>query len=147
MGHLYLIRLRWHNYCGGRPCANFLHNITSSHNFPTWWHNSVKFFLKKNYKFYAPLVFSFLRFSNYYKHLELVWNRRCCFWKLKKLLFTFSKTCFHFQNGFWNELSFSKCGYLLKCAFIFKIWKVLWFLFFLFPKNTIVNKNLYIHYK
>ena len=54
---------------------------------------------------------------------------------------------FHFQNGFPNELSFSKCDSFLKFASIFKMWKVLWVLFFLFPKNTIVNKNLYIHYK
>ena len=52
------------------------------------------------------------------------------FLKDYKLLFTFLKTCFHFQNGFQNELSFPKC------AFIFKMWKVLWVLFFLFPKNT-----------
>ena len=53
----------------------------------------------------------------------------------------FQKTCFHFQNGFQNELSYSKC------AFIFKMWMVLWVLFFLFPKNTIANKNLYILYQ
>ena len=29
-----------------------------------------------------------------------------------------------------------KCGSFLKCAFIFKMWKVLWVLFFLFLKNT-----------
>ena len=38
------------------------------------------------------------------------------------LIFTFPKTCSHFQNGFRNELSFSKCGSFLKCAFIFKMW-------------------------
>ena len=38
-----------------------------------------------------------------------------------ELLFTFPKTCFHFQNGFQNELSFSKCGSFSKCAFIFKM--------------------------
>ena len=39
-------------------------------------------------------------------------------------LFTFPKICFHFQNGFLNELSFSKCGSFSKCAFIFKMWKI-----------------------
>ena len=68
------------------------------------------------------------------------------FWKWI-LLFTFPKTCFHFQNGFRNELSFSKCGSFPKCTFIFKMWKVLWILFFFFLKNTSVNKNLYICYK
>ena len=53
-----------------------------------------------------------------------------------KLLFHFPKTCFHFQNGFQNKLSFSKCGSFSKCAFIFKMYEFLWFLFFLFPKNT-----------
>ena len=36
---------------------------------------------------------------------------------------------------FQNVLSFSKCGRFCECCFSF------------FPKNTIVNKNLYIHYK
>ena len=42
---------------------------------------------------------------------------------LKKIIITlhFSKKGFHFQNGFWNELSFSKCSYFSKCAFIFKM--------------------------
>ena len=31
------------------------------------------------------------------------------------------KTCFHFQNGFWNELSFSKCGSFSKSVFIPKM--------------------------
>ena len=57
-----------------------------------------------------------------------------------KLLFNFPKTCFHFQNGFQNEISFPKCGFFSKCAFIFKMWKVPWVLFFL-SKNTIVNKK------
>ena len=35
--------------------------------------------------------------------------------------FTFPKTCFHFQNGFRNDLSFSQCGSFKKCAFIFKM--------------------------
>ena len=33
-----------------------------------------------------------------------------------KLLFNFPTTCFHFQNGFPNELSFSKCGSFWSCA-------------------------------
>ena len=44
-------------------------------------------------------------------------------------LFTFSKTCFHFQNGFRNKLSFSKYSSFLKCAFIFKMRKILWVAF------------------
>ena len=39
----------------------------------------------------------------------------------KYLLFTFPKTCFHFQNVFRNELSFSKYGSFSKGVFIFKI--------------------------
>ena len=41
-------------------------------------------------------------------------------------LYTFPKTCFLFQNGFRNELAFSKCGSFSKCVFIFKMWKVSW---------------------
>ena len=37
------------------------------------------------------------------------------------LIFAFPKTCFHFQNGFRNELPFSKCGSISKCVFIFKM--------------------------
>ena len=51
---------------------------------------------------------------------------RACLDKKDWLLFTFPKTCFNFQNGFRNELSFSKCGSSSKC----------------YLKNTIVNKNL-----
>ena len=64
-----------------------------------------------------------------------------------KSFFTFPTTYFHFQNGFRNELLSSKCGSFSKCVFIFKMWTVWWVLFFLFAKNTIVNKNLHIHYK
>ena len=58
------------------------------------------------------------------------------------VVFIFLKICFLFQNGFPNELSFPKCGSFSKCVFIFKMWKVLRVLFFVFSKNTIVNKNL-----
>ena len=85
-----------------------------------------------------------------------------CFFFLKNLLKTQNNTggflsqqpliTFHFSK---NMFSFSKwvskwaCIFKLfsKCAFIFKMWKVLWVFFFLFQKNTIVNKNLYIPYK
>jgi hypothetical protein len=42
---------------------------------------------------------------------------------LKKGLITchFSKKCFHFQNVFWNELSFSKCDSFSEGVFIFKM--------------------------
>ena len=56
--------------------------------------------------------------------------------------------CFHFQNWFPNELSFSILvlfGNVLsfsKCARFCER-----FFFFLFPKNTIVHKILYIRYK
>ena len=59
------------------------------------------------------------------------------FKKMDKLLFHFPKTCFHFQNGFQNELSFPKCGSFLKYAFIFKMWKVSWVLFSLFRKTQL----------
>jgi hypothetical protein len=36
-------------------------------------------------------------------------------------VFTFPKTRSHFQNGFLNELSFSKWGSFLKCVFISKM--------------------------
>ena len=64
------------------------------------------------------------------------------------------KNTFHFSE---NLFSFSK--WVLEWAFISKMWffflmclhlqnvKGFVSVVFLFPKNTIVNKNLYIHYK
>ena len=63
-----------------------------------------------------------------------------------KLLFNFPKTCFHFQNGFQNELSFPKCGFQNVLSFS-KCEKFCECCFFLFQKNTIVNKNLCSYYK
>ena len=40
-----------------------------------------------------------------------------CHTNAAKGLFCF----FYFQNGFWNELSFSKCGSFSKGVFIFKM--------------------------
>ena len=47
-------------------------------------------------------------------------------WQNIQLTFHFSKSMF----------SFLKCDSFLKCAFIFKMWKVLWMLFFHFLKIT-----------
>ena len=50
--------------------------------------------------------------------------------------------CFHFQNGFRNELSFSKCGSFSKGVFIFKMWKasLVFDFFFLFPGSWNLEK-------
>ena len=59
------------------------------------------------------------------------------FLKKDLLLFTFLKTCFHFQTEFRNKLPFSKCDSFSKGVFIFKIWKVSWVFFSLFRKTQL----------
>ena len=65
-------------------------------------------------------------------------------WATKKGHFT----CRVFVGANWCDSQANQStGSFLKCAFIFKMWKVLWALFFLFLRNTIVNKNMYLNYK
>ena len=94
---------------------------------------------------------------------------KCAFILKILITFPFPKTHFHFQNvvlfrnvhsfskwvlfrnvhSFSKCSSFSKCAFILKmgsfskCAFILKMWKLcerFREFFFIFPKNTIVNK-------
>ena len=62
----------------------------------------------------------------YTKHVQLPWYNG-----LKK--------CFHFQNGFRNELSFSKCGIFSKWV-LFSNVKIFWVFSFFFWKTQLLTK-------
>ena len=81
--------------------------------------------------------------------ISLHFVKECCFLFLKNTIantntFHFSKTVFSFSKCVSECAFIFKMWFFFKCAFIFKMWKVFWVLFFLFLKNTFVNKNLYI---
>ena len=49
---------------------------------------------------------------------------------------------YHGAKGFLKSYSKDWFGLDMKCVCIFKMWEVSWVLFFLFPKNTFLDKNV-----